>query len=262
MARFEHKKVVVTGGSSGIGRAIVHAFAREGASVLAVARRAERLAEVKEQAPGDRVETAVCDVRDTAQVKEMVRAAIALLGGLDVLVNCAGIAHMEPVLDITEETWDETLATNLTGAFFASQEAARHMVTAGGGAIVNVSSIDAFVAESPATHYCASKAGMVMLTQCMAFELGHLGIRCNAVAPGFTLTPMTADDTAFAELYPAYRRRIPVRRAARPEEQANVVLFLASDEASYVNGETIMVDAGQTKGFWYYPRMEPPVPEQ
>ena len=189
----------------------------------------------------------------------MVAEAIELLGGLDILVNNAGVSYTEPFLDVTEGRWAQTLATNLSGPFFAGQAAARHMVAHGGGSIVNVASIDAFVAESPSAHYMASKAGLVLLTRSIAFELGHLGVRCNAVCPGFTRTEMTSGDLT-PEFWNAYMRRIPMRRPAAPEEQAAVVLFLCSDGASYVNGEAIIVDGGQLSGFWYYDQDAPPVP--
>jgi 3-oxoacyl-[acyl-carrier protein] reductase len=189
----------------------------------------------------------------------MVAEAIELLGGIDVLVNNAGVSYTEPFLEATEERWTETLATNLNGPFFASQVAAGHMVDHGGGSIVNVASIDAFVAESPSAHYMASKAGLVLLTKSIAFELGHRGVRCNAVCPGLTRTPMVEGDLA-PDFWQAYMRRIPMRRPARPDEQASVVLFLCSEAASYVNGEAIIVDGGQLSGFWYYEDDAPPVP--
>jgi NAD(P)-dependent dehydrogenase (short-subunit alcohol dehydrogenase family) len=133
------------------------------------------------------------------------------------------------------------------------------MVDHGGGSIVNVASIDAFVAESPSAHYMASKAGLVLLTKSIAFELGHLGVRCNAICPGFTKTEMTAGDLT-PEFWGAYMRRIPMRRPAEASEQAAVVLFLASEDASYINGEAIIVDGGQLSGFWYYDDDAPPVP--
>jgi NAD(P)-dependent dehydrogenase (short-subunit alcohol dehydrogenase family) len=257
--RFEGTRVLVTGGSSGIGRAAVLAFAREGARVVAAARRSDRLADVRRQAGDDVVLTLEADVSSPAASRQMVADSIDVLGGLDVLVNNAGVSYTEPFLDATEERWDETLATNLSGPFHASQVAARHMVERGGGSIVNVASIDAFVAESPSAHYMASKAGLVLLTKSIAFELGHRGIRCNAVCPGFTKTEMTGGDLT-PQFWDAYMRRIPLRRPADPSEQAAVVLFLASEEASYINGEAIIVDGGQLSGFWYYPDDEPPVP--
>ncbi|MBI2237482.1 MAG: SDR family oxidoreductase [Actinobacteria bacterium] len=261
MGRFEGKNVIVTGGSSGIGRAVVLAFAEEGAGVLAAGRDADRLSAVRAEAPPGRVETAVVDGSIPEEAKRMVRDAVGRMGRVHVLVNNAGIALSDGVLEITEETWNLTLATNLTGAFFASQEAARHMVEEGGGAIVNVASIDAIAAESPQADYNVSKAGMVMMTKSFAHELGHLGIRCNAVAPGLTLTPMVEQDVADDVFRRDYLRQIPMRRAGRPGEQAAVVLFLASEEASFVNGETVVVDGGQLTGAWYDARLAPPVPE-
>ncbi len=251
--RFAGRNVMVTGASSGIGRATAAAFAAEGARVLALARRADRLEELAAEAAGN-IEPVQVDVRD----HEALRAAIAGAAGrgpIDVLVNNAGIFCIQPFLEVTEEGWDDTLQTNLTAAFVASQEVARQMVAHNGGSIVNVASMDAFVAESPFGSYCASKAGLVALTRTIAFELGHLGVRCNAVCPGLTTTEMTEQDLS-PSFTAAYRRRIPLRRFSSPEEQAEVILFLASDAASYVNGTTILVDGGQLSGFWYDERYE------
>jgi NAD(P)-dependent dehydrogenase (short-subunit alcohol dehydrogenase family) len=200
------------------------------------------------------------DVRDFGAVREAVRFVIDRAGRLDVLVNCAGIAKSEPLLEISDESWADTLDTNLGGAFAAAQEAARHMASAGGGAIVNISSVSAYHAESPDAAYCASKAALTMLTRCMAFELGHLGVRCNSLAPGVTLTPMWGTELERPEVWREQMRHIPLRRPSTPEEQAAAVLFLASDEASYVNGEMLVADGGQTLGFWYSPSDEPPIP--
>jgi NAD(P)-dependent dehydrogenase (short-subunit alcohol dehydrogenase family) len=258
-ARFASKRVLVTGASSGVGRATALAFAREGATVTAVGRREERLrslaAQAESEAVGGTVGTAALDVRNRAALRALV-AAVATEGGLDVLVNNAGIARQEGLLEVSDEHWDETIDTNLTSAFVASQEAARHMVAGGGGSIVNVASIDAFVAESPLGAYCASKAGLVMLTRCLAFELGHLGVRCNAICPGMTVTEMTEPDLTPA-FERAYLTRIPLQRFASPEEQASVILFLASEDASFVNGATVDVDGGQRAGFWYSSALEP-----
>jgi len=258
--------VLVTGASSGIGRATSLAFAAEGATVVAVARRLDRLEQLAVEAAeadaeseggaGGRVEPVALDVRDRDRLRALV-ASTAARGRLDILVNCAGIAITEPVLEVSEEHWDETLETNLTAAFVASQEAARHMVTAGGGSIVNIASIDSFLAESPFGAYCPSKAGLVLLTRMFATELGHRGLRCNAVCPGLVVTEMTKDDmTPSFDAF--YRPKIPMRRYSAPEEQARVVLFLASDDASFVNGATIDVDGGQLSGFWYAPEFAPP----
>jgi NAD(P)-dependent dehydrogenase (short-subunit alcohol dehydrogenase family) len=256
--RFHGKHVIVTGGSSGIGRATVLAFAAEGARVLAAGRNAARLAAVARAAPAGSVDTTVADIAVPDQARALIRNAAAAYGRIDVLVNNAGIALSDRILDMPEQNWHLTMATNLSGPFFASQEAARHMVAHGGGAIVNVASIDAFVGESPQAHYNVSKAGLVMLTKSFAHELGHLGVRCNAVAPGMTVTAMVpeVDKPSFRG---EYLKQIPMRRFARVEEQAAAILFLASEEASFVNGETLIVDGGQRTGTWYDAADAPPV---
>lgn len=265
MRRFVAKNVVVTGGSSGIGRATALAFASEGARVLAVGRDEERLAAVRAAATDGLVSTLVADLGRIDEARRVVAAAVGLFGRLHVLVNCAGIAFQEPVLEVTEATWGETMATNLASPFFAAQEAAQHMVAQGGGSIVNVTSIDAVVADAPYAAYSISKAGLAMMTRAFAHELGHLRVRCNSVAPGVTMTPMT---TAAVEekggdadrgVLLGNLARIPQRRAATPEEQAAVILFLASEEASFVNGETIVADGGQLAGYWYSVTDSPPV---
>src|ERR1700751_952637 len=259
MRRFDGRRVLVTGASSGIGRAIALALAGEGARVGASAPRGGLLAELEQVAPSDSVRALVADVSRPEESQRMVSDAIDMLGGIDVLVNNAGVAYMEPFLDASAERWRETMDINLDAPFFASQVAARHMVANGGGSIVNIASVDSFVAESPSVHYMVSKAGVAHLTRVIAFELGHLGVRCNAVCPGFTKTAMTAEGFT-PRFWDNYMRRIPMRRPAEPGGQAGVVLFLCSSEASFVNGETVVVDGGQLTGFWYSPEDEPPVP--
>ena len=251
MGRFDQQVALVTGASTGIGRATAARLADEGATVVAAARSASRLEQLASEHAGAIVPETL-DVRDTAAVRGVVRDLASRHGRLDVLVNCAGISRLDPVLTVDEETWHDILQTNLTGAFVAAQEAARHMAQSGGGAIVNVASVDAFVADSPAVHYCVSKAGLAAMTRCFAHELGHLGIRTNAVAPGLTATPMTIDDS-WERIVGVYQSRIPMRRPSSPEEQAAVICFLASRDASYVNGETVVVDGGLLTGMWYDP---------
>jgi NAD(P)-dependent dehydrogenase (short-subunit alcohol dehydrogenase family) len=263
--RFEGRNVIVTGASSGIGWAIAHAFVDEGAEVFAVARRGELLDRMRaESSAPARVHTAVADVGVPAQARGMVADAIATLGRVHVLVNNAAIMPYGPVLEMQERTWRDTMAVNLDGPFFASQAAARHMVEEGGGVIVNIASANAFRVESPAANYNTSKAALVMMTRCVAHELGHLGVRACCVAPGQTVTPETAAELSPEEYhreFVEYCSRVPLRRPAQPQEQAAVVLFLASDDASYINGETIIVDGGELTGEWLDPADNPPVPE-
>lgn len=262
MGRFDEANVVVTGGSSGIGAAVVHAFVEEGARVFAVGRDRARLDEVRRTASEpERVHTATADLATPDAARRIVHDAIAVLGGLDVLVNNAGIAPATPVLEVTERQWRGTFAVNLDAPFFASQVAARHMLDqGGGGSIVNMASTDSFRAEAPQVDYNTSKAALVMMSRSFALELGSSGIRVNCVAPGETATPMVEADLAREDFREAYFRRIPLRRAASPSEIAGVVLFLSSGEASFITGETIVVDGGQLAGDWYDPRDEPPVP--
>lgn len=263
MGRFEGKKVLITGASRGIGRATVRAFVAEGATVMASGRNKERLAQVLSE-HGDAVRTASVDVTSVESVRSLVRHTIEELQGLDVLVNCAGTSYAEPILEVTEEAWRGTLAVNLDAALFASIEAARHMVDHGGGAIVNVSSIDAFLAEAPFVHYSSSKAALSMVTKAFALELGHRGIRCNALGAGVTWTGIWEEavgDGDPADTYRALVQRIPMRRAARASEQAAIILFLASDDASFINGATVIADGGQMCGLWSRHELEPPLPD-
>jgi len=255
MGRFDHTVAFVTGASTGIGRATALRLAAEGASVVAVARSAEPLRALEGEGSG-RIAARALDVRDAGGLRRAIGDAAGRHGRLDVLVNCAGVSRLDPILELEERHWRDVLETNLTAAFVAAQEAARHMAASGGGAIVNVASIDAFAADSPAVHYCVSKSGMVAMTRSFAHELGHLGIRTNAVAPGLTATPMTMDDS-WERITGVYEQRIPLRRPSTPAEQAAVICFLASDDASYVNGETVIADGGLLTGMWYDPADAP-----
>jgi NAD(P)-dependent dehydrogenase (short-subunit alcohol dehydrogenase family) len=255
MERFSDRNVVVTGASSGIGRAVARAFVAEGAWVLATGRNEAGLEETRNGCVRpEMLETIAADLTQPGEARRVVREAIEATGRLHVLANCAGVALEDTFLEMTEETWRSTLAINLDAAVWASQEAARHMAEHGGGAIVSITSVDAFYAESPQVHYNASKAALQMVTRSMAHELAGLGVRVNAVAPGQTLTPMVEPDLADAEFSAAYLRKIPMGRYGTPEDQAGAVLFLASEEASYITGETLVVDGGETLGSWYDPR--------
>ena len=266
MARFEGKNVVVTGGAQGIGRGIVEAFLAEGARVFAADIRADGLERMRAASPSPgRVETYVVDLAGFEAAKAMVREAIARMGRVHVLVNCAGVMPDGPVLEVTQETFDRTFAVNARAPLATIQVAAAHMIQQGGGAIVNIASANAFKNESPEAAYNASKAALVALTKSVAHELGHLGVRANCVAPGQTLTPEDEEEIATdpdeQRLQREYLQRVPLRRAGTPREQAAAVLFLASDDASFVTGETLIVDGGEIGGGdWYDPADAPPVP--
>ena len=223
------KRVVVTGGSSGIGAAAAQRFRDEGAEVIVLARR---------PGPGG----IACDVSDRDQVQQ----AFALVGDLDVLINNAGLSVRNPALDIAAEQWDEVVATNLSGAFWAAQAAGRLMLKGRGGVIINTASTNALVGYRYYADYNATKAGLVALTKSLALEWAPK-VRVNAVCPGYVLTPMQEAEYT-PEMLAEVNGRIPLGRHAAPEEIAGLFAYLASDEATYFTGAVIVMDGGETAG--------------
>lgn len=239
---------VVTGGARGIGAATAAALAGAGASVV--------IADVEVEAGRATAQDLHCDfveadVSRAADVEALMRAAAERLGGLDVLVNNAGIVLAKSALDTSEEEWDRVLAVNLKGAWLCARAAAPLMARRGGGSIVNVASNAGLVGFPNAAAYCASKGGLAHLTKALALDLAPLGIRVNAVCPGHTRTPMAerfvaaqADPAAF--LADFVGRQHPLGRMAEPEEIARSIRFLASDEASFITGAVLPADGGYT----------------
>ena len=240
--RLAGKTAAITGASTGIGRGIAELFVREGARVALMARRPDVLDRAaSEIGDADRVVTVSGDVGEPADARRLVDTAVERFGRLDVLVANAGIHRVAPFLDTPVETWDEIFRTNVRGAFLTSQAAAGAMVAGGGGSIVVVASTNSFVAEPEMAAYNSSKAALVLLARSMAIDLAAHGIRVNVVAPGTIVSEITRPmlDAGFSF------GSVPLGRIGEPVDVAWPVLWLASDEAAYVTGATIVVDGGQ-----------------
>ncbi len=251
--RFSGKSVLVTGGGSGIGLATALAFAREGARVVVADVSEERGREAV--AAGRAQETELVflrgDVSRESDAASLVAGTVGAFGRLDVLFNNAGILIEAPVHEMTEADWDRILAINLKGSFLMAKHALRAMLHQGGGIIVNTASVNALVGDPDEAAYCATKAGVALLTKSMALAYAKDHIRVNAVCPGWTETPMFKQEADHRSVslsdYRVYAAaQHPMGRIGRPEEIAQVVLFLASDESSYMTGALVVADGGYT----------------
>jgi meso-butanediol dehydrogenase/(S,S)-butanediol dehydrogenase/diacetyl reductase len=249
--RFQNQAVLVTGGGSGIGQQVCLLAAQEGARVAIGDRdlaNAERTAAMIRAAGGEAVALAL-DVAEPRSVTDFVAAAEAALGGLDVLVNSAGVREIQPVLELSFEEWNRVLQINLSGTFLPSQAFARRLVAAGrGGSIVNLASTLGLMAAPSRAAYVASKHGVVGLTKQMAMEFGPQGIRVNAVAPGVVRTPLTERYFQDPEMAETIRGIHAVGRWAEPAEIATAILFLADRQNGFITGSILPVDGGWTTG--------------
>ncbi len=237
----EGKVALVTGASSGIGKAIVEKFVENGAYVLGVARSEEKLKALKEKL-GDSFDYEIADVSDHERAKEIVEKLVKERGRIDVLVNNAGITRDTLIMRMDEKKWDEVINVNLKGAFNYSRYASYYMMKQKSGVIINISSIVGIYGNAGQANYAASKAGIIGLTKSMAKELGKRGIRVVAIAPGFIETPMT--ENLSESLKKLALDMTPLGRFGKPEEVANVALFLASDMASFITSTVIEVSGG------------------
>jgi 3-oxoacyl-[acyl-carrier protein] reductase len=249
-SRFDGKTVLVTGGAQGIGRAIGERFVSEGARLVLFDIEPDTLTSAvgELRGRGVSVEGVAGDVANRADVKRAVTTAIDRFGSLDALVGVAGIVELAPFLQVKDESWKRILDVNLTGMFIATQEAARVMAEAGGGAIVLIASTNAFFPEAHTVAYSTSKAGIVGFVRAASLDLAEHKVRINAINPGQIVTRLSkllVDDPIGG---PAMLEKIPLGRWGQPSDIAAVAAFLCSDDAAYMTGEDVTVDAGMTVG--------------
>lgn len=246
------RRILVTGGGSGIGRAIALEAAQGGAHVAvvdAVAERAEQVAD-ELRALGVDAMAHTLDVRDAAACETITADVEARLGPLDGMVACAGISPPQPAASMPDEIWSRCIDVNLNGMFRSIQAVGRRMVERQRGAIVTISSVDGLGGHAGRAHYSASKHGVIGLTRALAIEWGRHGVRVNCIAPGVVDTPLVRANLPGDHVAHAMIDRVPIGRLARAEEQAAPTLFLLSDGASYVNGAVLSVDGGTTAGYF------------
>ncbi|MCU1296112.1 MAG: family NAD(P)-dependent oxidoreductase [Acidobacteriaceae bacterium] len=239
------KRVLISGGASGIGAATAARFLEEGSAVCILDRDSKARLQIQHQLP-DLAATLDADVSNLGEVQAAVDDAVRIMGGVDVLINNAGISIRHNFLDITPEEWDKVIAVNLTGVFYMAQTAARHMMEHNGGVILQTASTNGIMGYPYYADYNATKAGVIELTRSMALELAPK-IRVCAVAPGYVLTPMQRAEYT-DEMLDAVNQKIPLKRHAKPEEIAALFAFLASDDAAYITGHVYTVDGAETAG--------------
>jgi 3-oxoacyl-[acyl-carrier protein] reductase len=244
--RLENKVAIITGAGSGIGRETALLFAKEGAKVALAGRTMEKLEEVCQEITenGGKAIFKSGDVSRREDVDEIVNKVMNEFGRIDILVNNAGVNKDALVTKMTKEQWNGVINIDLTGAFNCIQAAVDIMINQGSGVIINVSSISGIYGNIGQVNYASAKAGLIGMTKTLAKELGKKGIRVNAVAPGFTVTPMTS--TVPEKILTMMKEKIPLHRLAEPIDIAYAYLYLASDEARYVNGAVLCVDGGLT----------------
>ncbi len=245
MRGLKGKNVLVTGGASGIGQATATRFLEEGCAVCVLDRSAEARIRVANELP-ELTAVIDADVSSLEQVQAAFSEAIDRMGSVDVVINIAGISIRHDFLDITPDEWDAVLGVNLKGVFYVAQTAARHMIDKGSGVILNTASTGGNYGYPHYADYCASKGGVIALTQTMALELAPV-VRVNAISPGYVLTPMQRAEYT-DEMLDAVNRKVPMRRHAKPEEIAALFAFLASEDAGFATGHVYVMDGAETTG--------------
>lgn len=246
--RVKDKVAVITGGGQGIGRATSLAFAREGAKVVVADMNEETGKAVVDEivSNGGQATFIQLNVSQAASVEEAMNKTVEWGGRIDVLVNNAGITKDSQLRKMTEDQWDAVIAVNLKGVFLCGKAAGIRMADQGGGAIINGTSISGLHGNFGQSNYTAAKGGLIAMTMTWAIELGPKGVRVNAVAPGWTDTPMLS--TVPEKVLDAVKNRTPLRRLASPDDIARAYVFLASDDAGFITGQTLTVDGGLTLG--------------
>ncbi|MCK4554761.1 glucose 1-dehydrogenase [Candidatus Parcubacteria bacterium] len=253
MEDLKNKVVVITGARRGMGRADALLFAQKGAKVVVSDISQEDCQKVVDQIEkkGGQAIAVKCDVSKKEEVDNLFRKTIEKFGRVDVLVNNAGICEFKPFLDLTEKEWDRTLNINLKGYFLCAQAAAKEMAKQKSGVIINIASVamgQLGVGFLNIVHYCASKGGIAAMTEAMALELAPYNIRVNAIAPGMIETPMLDPVKQDPKSMEGILARIPLHRVGKPEEIADLVVFLASDKSSYITGSIVVIDGGWLAG--------------
>lgn len=239
--RLKDKVAIITGGAGGIGYAAVKRFVEEGAKV-AIVDYDQQLGEQTAAQFGEQVAFFAVDVSKLEQVKEMVDKVIAQFGKIDILINNAGITRDATLVKMTEEDFDKVIQINLNGVYYCTQAVAPHMIAQGSGKIISTSSVSGVYGNFGQTNYAATKAAIIGMTKTWAKELGRKGINVNAVAPGFTATPMV--EKMPEKVLQQMESITSLRRLGKPEDIANAYLFLASDDSNYITGHVLQVDGG------------------
>jgi meso-butanediol dehydrogenase/(S,S)-butanediol dehydrogenase/diacetyl reductase len=245
MRNLTGKRVLITGGAGGIGTATARRFLEEGAQVAVIDRDEAACQRLRQALPGVKVILSA-DVANPTSVAQAFEQLDEDLGGLDILINNAGVSIRHAFMEITPEEWRKVVDTNLNGIFYVAQQAARRMLAGRGGVILNMGSTNGLTGYHYYADYNASKAGVIELTRSMALELGPT-IRVNAVCPGFIMTPMQEAEYT-SEMRQAFEVKVPLQRLGKPDDVAALFAFLASDDASYISGQYFVIDGGEIAG--------------